>query len=170
MRRRRPMLAPLVACVVILGLVGCSDAQEVPATPDGWQRVEVGALSFAVPTEWAQEDTSDEYWSVQWATDTALLIGAPAFGENGAKHGLVTFQSGAQIGGWGYRSTRSSTPVDTATLTVERNDFEYDDVDGVFWAASDPRSDVTVALQLTGRDLPATLVTGIEESLAVVDG
>ncbi|MBO0922976.1 hypothetical protein J1G44_00575 [Cellulomonas sp. zg-ZUI199] len=174
---RRPVPALVLGAVLAAGLTGCSDAGEsAPTTPEGWQRVESGALSFAVPEDWVEAAQSDDLWSVGWADsselgpDSLLLVGAPALGQDGAQRGLDTFVAGAQVGGWGYGSTGMSTPVDTATLEVQRNDFTYDDVSGVFWAAADPESGTTVGLQLTGRDLPDEIVAGIESSIAVRAG
>lgn len=172
---RRPVLALGCGAVLAVALVGCSSPDETATTtPDGWQRVESGALSFAVPPDWVEVSRSDALWSVGWADgtelgpDSYLLVGAPELGEDGAERGLDTFVAGAQVGGWGYGSTGVSAPVDTEALEVRRNDFTYDDVAGVFWAAADPGSGATVGLQLTGRGLPADLVAGIEESIAVV--
>ena len=174
---RRPVPALAVAAVLAAALTGCSGAEQSgPATPEGWQRVESGALSFAVPEDWVEAAQSDDLWSVGWADgselgpDSVLLVGAPELGQDGAERGLDAFVAGAQVGGWGYGSTGMSTPVDTATLEVQRNDFTYDDVSGVFWAAADPESGTTVGLQLTGRDLPDDLVAGFESSIAVRAG
>lgn len=160
----------------LLAVVGCSDTgAPEPVTPDGWQRVESGALSFAVPGTWVEIDESNDPWTLAWATDaeigadSVLIIGAPAFSDDGAGNALDLFMAGAQVAGWGYRSTGGSTPVDTDGLTVERNDFAYDDVHGVFWAASRVDSGAAVALQLTGRDLPTDLVDGIEGSIVLLD-
>lgn len=161
--------------VLSLAVAGCSGTEEpTVTTPEGWQRVESGALSFAVPSDWVEVPQSDGVWSVGWSTDeepdgdSVLLVGAPALGEDGAEGALDTFVAGAQVGGWGYRSTGLSTPVATDALEVRRNDFTYDDVDGVLWAAADPASGRAVGLQVTGRDLPDDVVTGIEESIGVV--
>lgn len=172
-RRSTVVVVGLALGVLVTGCTGPDPATEV-TTPEGWQRVESGALSFAVPEDWVEVPQSDDLWSVGWGSaaepgaDDVLLVGAPEFGEDGAEPALDTFVAGAQVGGWGYGSTGLSTPVDTATLEVRRNDFAYDDVEGVFWAAADPRSGRTVALQLTGRDLPDDVVAGIEDSVVVL--
>ncbi|UZN02141.1 hypothetical protein [Cellulomonas sp. S1-8] len=174
---RRPLLAVIGGGLLAAAVVGCSGPQDAaPATPAGWQRVEQGALSFAVPGDWVEVPQPDATWSIGWSDDaepgatSVLLVAAPELGEDGAERALDAFVAGAQVGGWGYGSTGMSTPVETQTLEVRRNDFAYDDVTGVFWAAADPASGTSVGLQLTGRDLPADVVAGIEESLAVVDG
>lgn len=172
--RRRSSLLVLLVTVAVLG--GCAaDDGAAPVTPAGWQRVEEGALSFAVPGEWVEAPQSDDLWSVGRADaadlDQAsfLVVGAPGFGDEGAEMGFHTFVAGAAIGGWGYSSTGRSTPVAEETLEVWRNDFTYDGVTGVFWSAGDPRTGRTVALQLTGEDLPVDLVEQIEASIAVLD-
>ncbi len=171
---RRPFLPVLATGVLALALGACTGSGEPePATPDGWQRVTSGALSFAVPGDWVEVGQVDGTWTVGWSddadpgADSVLLVGAPLLGEDGAQAGLDAFVAGAQVGGWGYRSTDRSTPVDTESLEVARNDFTYDDVSGVVWSAADPRGGVTVGLQLTGRDLPEDLLDGIEQSIAV---
>ncbi|MCC2312737.1 hypothetical protein [Cellulomonas xiejunii] len=174
MARRAAMVT---VCGAVLGVVlaGCAAPEEVAlTTPEGWQRVESGALTFAVPGDWVEVPQSDDLWGVGWSTDAApgpgslLVVGAADLGDDGAEQALDTFVAGAQVGGWGYGSTGRSTPVDTAALEVQRNDFTYDDVEGVVWTASDPDSGRAVGLQLTGRDLPPEVVAGIEESIAVL--
>lgn len=177
---RRRWVAGLVGLAVVATTAACGGSGEEaavePVTPDGWQRIEDGALSFAVPGEWIEIPQSDDLWSVGWGTDaepdadSVLLVAAPEFGDDGAEHGLDTFVAGAQIGGWGYSSTDRSTPVETESLEVARNDFTYDGVSGVFWSAADPETGRTVALQLTGRDLPDDVVEGVERSITVRPG
>ncbi len=172
--RRRAALTLTGTVLAATLLAACSAPRTAePATPEGWQRVGSGALSFAVPGDWVEVPQPDPLWSVGWSTDadpdagSVLLVGAPALGEDGAEQALDSFVAGAQVAGWGYGSTAMSTPVDEDTLEVRRNDFSYDDVAGVFWAAADPGSGSTVGLQLTGRDLPEDVVRGIEESIVV---
>lgn len=167
--------AVLLGAVLVVGaLAACSaDAPAEPVTPDGWRRVESGALSFAVPESWVEVPQDDDLWSVGWADApgddaTVLVVGAPGLGRDGAEAALDTFVAGAQVGGWGYGSTGLSTPVDTGALKVRRNDFTYDDdVAGVFWAAADPASGTTVGLQLTATELDEDVVQGLEASIAV---
>lgn len=174
---RRPLFALIGGSLLALALGGCTGSGDPAATtPAGWQRVESGPLSFAVPEAWVEVPQTDDVWSVGWSDDaepgatSVLLVGAPELGQDGAERALDTFVAGAQVGGWGYGSTGTSTPVATEALEVRRNDFAYDDVQGVFWAAADPRSGASVGLQLTGRDLPADVVSGIEESITVLPG
>ncbi len=170
---RRPLVPMVLAGVLALTAAACSSPEEGPTTPEGWQRVEQGSLSFAVPGDWVEVAQSDTTWSVGWSTDaepgagSVLLVGAPSLGDEGAEQALDAFVAGAQVGGWGYTSTGMATPVDEDTLQVQRNDFTYDDVTGVFWSASDPASGTTVGVQVTGRDLPQDVVQGIQDSLAV---
>lgn len=173
---RRRWLAGLVGLAVVATTAACGTGEEAgvgPVTPEGWERVEDGALSFAVPAEWVEAPQSDDLWSIGWSTDpdpgadSLLLVAAPEFGDDGAEQGLDTFVAGAQVGGWGYSSTDRSTPVETDSLEVARNDFTYDGVSGVFWSAADPETGRTVALQLTGRDLPDDVVEGVERSITV---
>lgn len=178
-RRRIRLFATGV--VVATALTACTQGS-APSTPDGWARHEVGHLSVAVPQEWVATSEGDDLWTVGWADAedladaSALLIGSPDFGDNGADEGLSTFVSGAQIGGVpGYMSTSTSTPVTTDSLEVVRNDYTYVDgagttFQGVFWAAAAPGSGTTVALQLSGVDLPEDLVEGIQDSIRVLDG
>lgn len=175
--RRTAAVAAVVAVAAVGAVTGCSsDAAPASVTPDGWQRVEACPLTFAVPGDWVPVDESNDPWEVALGTDSELgpgstvVTAAPDFGTQGAAQGLHTFVAGAQIAGWGYRSTGRSTPVDTDALTIERNDFGYDDAQGVFWAAADPGTGTTVALQLTAADLPDDLVSGIEQSIAVDSG
>ena len=178
-RRRIRLLA--TGAVVATALTACTSGSS-PSTPDGWTRHELGHLSVAVPEGWVATAEGDELWTVGWADAedladaSALLIGSPDFGQNGADEGLSTFVAGAQIGGVpGYMSTATSTPVETDTLEVVRNDYTYVDgagteFQGVFWAAAAPASGTTVALQLSGTDLPEDLVEGIQDSIRVLDG
>lgn len=172
-RRATRLLAVGLGAVLGVTLTGCSPEPE-PVTPEGWQRVENGSLSFAVPGDWVEVRQSDDLWSVGWSTDaepdedSVLLVAAPTLGEDGAEVALDTFVAGAQVGGWGYRSVARSAPVDSDALEVRRNDFAYDDVQGVIWTAADPGTGPAVGVQLTGRDLPEDVVAGIEESIAVL--
>jgi hypothetical protein len=65
--------------------------------------------------------------------------------------------------------------VDTGDLELTRTDFTYaaqdggPTLEGVLWVGSDPDTTKTVAVQLTGEELPADLVEQVQESIAVRD-
>ena len=131
-RRARALVA---GALVATALTGCTSGSSAGGTPEGWTRHDVGHLSVAVPEGWTALDEGDDLWTVGWADAddladaSALLIGSPDYGTNGAEDGLSTFVAGAQIGGVpGYTSTSRTTPVDTDELEVARNDYTY--VDG----------------------------------------
>lgn len=178
--RRFAALGTAVACVLTLTSCGGGDAPSPP--PDGWVRVESGRLSVAVPEEWVDAPAGTDPWTVAWADDadlagaTVLLSGSPDFGEDGADRGVSTFVAGAQVGGVpSYSSTSRNRVVETDEVEVERNEYTYELSDGtvhegVFWAAADPEDGRTVALELTGADLPDDLVEQIQASIRVLEG
>ncbi|RYV52214.1 hypothetical protein [Pengzhenrongella frigida] len=177
-RARRTVVALAVGLTAALATGGCT-AAEAPI-PDGSARQEIGALSVAVPAEWQSVEGTTAKWPAGWA-DAELaaaqyvLIVSPEFGTAGAELGVSTFMAGAQIGGVdGYASQKSTDPEPTDTVGIARNNYTYTGTDGaeyegIFWAAADPDTGITVALQLTGKTLPAELVDGIEASIRVVD-
>ncbi|MCL3859928.1 hypothetical protein [Actinotalea sp. K2] len=177
-RATRPVgLLLTVGVAAGLGACGPSGAD----VPEGFVQVGSGRLEVAVPQGWVPVEGDSELWPGGWADaelDDAqhLLIVSPEFGTGGADLGRSTFVAGAQIGGvTGYTSDGFSEPVQTDSLEIARNDFTYTGPDGeryegIFWAAADPRSGDTVALQLTGSELPADLVDGIEGSIRLGDG
>ncbi|QTE29964.1 ATP-grasp domain-containing protein [Pengzhenrongella sicca] len=173
----RHVRAGVVGAIAVALLAACGSGDEAVA-PEGFVLKTVGALSVAVPQDWQDIEGTTEKWQNGWADaelDSAqyLLIASPEFGSDGADLGRSTFVAGAQIGGVpGYASESFTEPVATDSLEIARNDYTYTSADGaayegIFWAAADPESGVTVALQLTGKDLPADLVAGIESSIRV---
>ena len=176
-RFRRTSAALVVGLTVALAS-GCTTA-EAP-TPAGFAVREAGALSVAVPKEWQDIEGTTAKWPVGWADsdlDSAkyVLIVSPEFGTGGAERGVSTFMAGAQIGGVdGYASQKSADPEPTDTLEIARNNYTYTgpggaEYEGVFWAAANPKTGFTVALQLTGKSLPDDLVGDIEASIRVLD-
>jgi hypothetical protein len=174
---RWPVVA-LAAGIAGALLSGCTAA---PAPlPDGFVRQEAGALSVAVPAQWQEIEGNTELWPVGWAdaaleSATVVLIVSPDLGTDGAEAGRSTFMAGAQIGGvTGYASQESTDPEPTDTLEIARNNYTYSGPDGakyegVFWAAANPETGFTVALQITGKTLSDDLLDDIQGSIRVLE-
>lgn len=168
------------AAAVALATLGLSACGAGAGAPEGWTRVEDGWLAVDVPDAWTDTGPSAEWWTRSWQDDadeaqaTVQMLAAPAFGYWGALEGQGVAIAGAQVGGLaGFSVEERTTPVDTDSLEVVRTDFTYEGADqemvGVLWVAADPGTKKTVAVQLTGTELPEDVVEQVQSSIEVLD-
>lgn len=160
----------------MLALTACATE---PATAEGWTRVEETWLTVDVPSSWVATGELSARWTVSWqdvegADATVQLAASPQLGYLSALEGRGVVLAAAQVGGLPrFEVVDQAEVVRTDELELTRTHFRYEPegadgpYDGVLWVAADPDERRAVAVQLTGPDLPDTVVDRVGSSIRV---
>jgi hypothetical protein len=169
-------LLAALAALTLLALAGCTRS----ATPEGWERYDLGTLTLARPaqlTTQVEVDAAGWPWGRQDSEGTAAtmqVLAAPGLGHDRyADMALARLLAPAQVGGLPGFRLRDQTEIEVRGATSAlRARFVYEPApgrtaEGAWFVAADRDAARSVAVQVSGTKLDDELLVQLQQSLRV---